>query len=74
MHVYGSILSPFVCRVAIALRHKNIKHEIIMPEGGIKSPEFLKMNPFGKMPTIRDGKIILPESSVILEYIEANYC
>jgi glutathione S-transferase len=73
MKVYGAILSPFVCRALLALRYKGIEHETLMPEGGLKTPEYLKINPLGKIPAIKDGALTLPESSVIVEYIEAKY-
>jgi glutathione S-transferase len=73
MKVYGAILSPYVCRVLLALRHKGVKHDVLMPEGGMKTPEFLALNPMAKMPTIKDGTTVLPESSVIVEYIESKY-
>lgn len=73
MKIYGAILSPFVCRAILALRHKGIKHEVIMPKDGMKTPEYLAMNPMGKMPTMKDGATVLPESSVIVEYIDAKY-
>jgi glutathione S-transferase len=44
-----------------------------MPAGGTKTPKFLKMNPLGKMPTIKDGKTVVFESGVILDYLDAKY-
>lgn len=73
MRIYGAILSPFVCRVLLALRHKGVQHEVIMPKDGIKTPEYLAMNPLGKVPTMKDGATVLPESSVICEYIDEKY-
>ena len=73
MDIYGGILSPYVARVVLTARHKGIKHKVIMPEGGLKSPEFLKLNPLGKIPTIKDGANVLFESSVIVDYLEAKY-
>ena len=73
MRIYGAILSPFVCRVLLALRHKGVRHEVIMPKDGIKTPEYLAMNPLGKIPTMKDGATVLPESSVICEYIDEKY-
>lgn len=73
MEVYGGILSPFVSRVVLTARHKGIKHKLSVPAGGIKSPEFLKINPLGKMPAIKDGATTLFESAVIVEYLEAKY-
>jgi len=71
--VYGSVLSPFVARVLLACGYKGLATELSMPKDGIKSPEFLKLNPFGKIPTIKDGGLVLYESTVIVDYIEAKY-
>ncbi len=73
MDIYGAILSPFMARVVLAARFKGIKHKMSMPKDGIKSPAFLKMNPLGKMPVLKDGSTVLFESAVILEYLEAKY-
>ncbi len=73
MDIYGSILSPFAARVILAARYKGIPHKLVMPKGGTKSPAFLKMNPMGKMPTIKDGTTILFESGVILEYMDDKF-
>ena len=73
MKIFGMILSPYVTRVALAARHKGLKHTITMPKDGTKTPAFLKMNPLGKMPVIKDGATTLFESGVILEYIEDKW-
>ncbi len=73
MDIYGAILSPYVARVALAARFKGIKHKLVMPKDGTKSPAFLKLNPFGKMPVMKDGATVVYESAVILEYLEAKY-
>lgn len=74
MKFYGSIASPYVARVALALHAKglNVTAEPA-PGGGIKSPEFLRINPLGKMPAIEDGGRNLIESQVILDYLEDAY-
>jgi glutathione S-transferase len=73
MKIFGMILSPYVTRVALAARHKGLKHDVTMPKDGTKTPAFLKMNPLGKMPVMKDGATTLFESGVILEYIDAKY-
>ncbi len=74
MKLYGSIASPYVARVAMALHAKgmNVAAEA-PPGGGIKSPEYLKINPLGKMPAIEDNGRHLIESIVILDYLEDAY-
>lgn len=73
MDVYGMILSPYVARVVLTARHKGIKHKLKMPSGGLKSPEYMALNPLGKIPTIKDGATVLYESSVIVDYLDAKY-
>ena len=70
MKLYGGLLSPFVMRVVLAARAKDIDLPVEMPEGGIKSDGFLKLNPMGKMPCLADGDFALPESAVIIDYLE----
>jgi glutathione S-transferase len=70
--IYGRILSPYVARVVLAAKAKGIKYEVVFPKDGIKTPRFLKMNPFGKIPTVKDGKTIVYESSVVVAYLDAK--
>ena len=73
MQIYGAILSVYVARIALACRHKGVKFKLAMPKDGMKSPSFLKINPLGKIPAMKDDGIVLFESSVILDYIEAKH-
>lgn len=73
MDIYGVVYSPYMARVVLAARYKGIKHKISMPKDGTKTPAFLKMNPLGKMPTLKDGKTVVFESGVILDYLDAKY-
>ena len=73
MKIYGSPLSPFVARVVLACAHKKLKYSIEMPEGGLKTPDFLSMNPLGKIPTMKDGSTVLHESGVIVPYLDEKY-
>jgi glutathione S-transferase len=70
MFLYGGLLSPFVMRVALAARAKGLDLPIKLPDGGMKTPEFLKLNPLGKMPTLVHDGFALPESEVIVQYLE----
>ena len=58
--------------IGIALRGDSVELRQLDPfKGDLKSPEFLAMNPFGKMPVLEtdDGGAIF-ESTSILEYLE----
>ena len=71
--IYGAITSPYVNRLVLGCKRKNINYDISMPKDGLKSNEFLKINPLGKIPTVQDGKKIIFESGVILEYLDSKY-
>jgi len=44
-----------------------------MPGSGTSTPEFLAMNPFHAVPTMKDGDYCLAESSAILRYMAETY-
>lgn len=71
MKLYGGDLSPFVQRVKMQLAAKALEYEYAPPPGGMKSVEYLAINPIGKIPClVTDAGLSLPESEVIVEYIE----
>ena len=41
--------------------------------GGLNDPAYLAMNPHGRVPTIRDGSIVVWESEAIVRYLAARY-
>jgi glutathione S-transferase len=68
--------SPYAWRVWLALEHKSIPHErrvLSFAEGDLKKPEFLAINPRGKVPAIVDRDLRLYESAAIVEYLEDAY-
>ena len=48
-------------------------HEVSFAKGEHRSPEMLAMNPFGKMPVLKDGNTVLFESTAILNYLGEKY-
>ncbi len=71
MKLYGLKLSPFVQRPLLVARAKGHPLEPTMPEGGIKSDDYIRMSPMAKMPLLVDGDFCLPESQVIAEYLDS---
>lgn len=72
MKLISSDLSPFATRVRAAIYAKGLDIEIAPPPAaGLKSPEYLAMNPMGKIPVlVLDDGTTLPESETIVEYLE----
>lgn len=74
MKLYGSMGSPYVVRAVMAARAKGLSLPLEGPPGGgIKSAEFLRINPLGKMPALDDNGRHLIESMVILDYLDDAY-
>ncbi len=46
---------------------------VILSKGEHKQPEFLKLNPSGKVPVITDGDLIVSESAAICTYIGEKF-
>jgi glutathione S-transferase len=73
---YGGSGSPFAWRVWLVLEHKQIDYELRMlsfSAGDLRKPEYLAINPRGKVPTIVDDGLALRESAAIVEYLEERY-
>jgi glutathione S-transferase len=72
---YGSG-SPYAWRVWLALEHKQIPYEFKLMSfdaGDLQKPEFLALNPRGKIPVLVDDGFALAESAAIMEYIEDRW-
>src|SRR5580658_4487178 len=78
MKLLNSFVSPFAARVRLAIYAYDLPVEIA-PSGQWtdnyeKSPDYLAINPIGRVPTlILDDDSALPESSVIVEYLAAQF-
>jgi glutathione S-transferase len=73
LEIFWGSGSPFSWRVLLGAEIKGLAYEsrlLDFSKGHMKTPEFLQMNPRGRVPVIRDDGFILFESLPILEYFE----
>ena len=74
--IYGQRLSPFVERVYLHAQVKGLgdQVELVQTElANLKTPEYLALNPLGKMPTIKWGDFVFYESTLIMELLEESF-
>jgi glutathione S-transferase len=72
MKLYTGAISPNGKRVRIAAAECGVALEpalIDFQKGENRSPDYLALNPMGKVPTIQDGDFVLWESAAILCYL-----
>jgi glutathione S-transferase len=76
LKLYRHPLSGHSHRVHLALSLMGLPHELIdvdLLKGAHKTPEFLRLNPFGQVPVLDDGGTIVCDSNAILVYLAATY-
>lgn len=76
IQLYTTLLSGHGHRVQLFLAMLDLPFEIIhvdMKAGANRRPDFLAMNPFGQVPVIRDGDLVLFDSNAILVYLARRY-
>jgi glutathione S-transferase len=68
--------SPYAWKVWLALEYKGIPFEakrLSFDNNDTKTPEFLAINPRGRVPAILDDGFALWESAAIVEYLDERY-
>ena len=73
IRVIGNHVSPYARKVFLALDHKGVDYEIdpIVPFFG--GDEFTRLNPLRRIPVLIDGDLVIPDSTVICEYLHDRY-
>ncbi len=74
--LHGFSLSGHSHRVQLALSLMGLPHQVVqvdLKNGAHKSPEFLKLNPFGQVPVLDDDGTTLFDSNAILVYLATKY-
>ncbi len=76
IRIHRHPLSGHAHRVELFASLAGINAELIdidLASGEHKKPAFLELNPFGQVPTIEDGDIVLSDSNAILIYLARKY-
>ncbi len=75
MKLYG--LGPTrSLRALWGLRELGLEFELVpvnIPAGENREPDFLRLNPAGKLPVLVDGDLVLTESAAIVLYLAEKY-
>jgi glutathione S-transferase len=76
IELHWSSGSPYAWRVQLALQLKGlsyVSHLHELSSGELKSPEYLALNPRGRVPTLVDDGFVLYESLAILAYLDRKF-
>ena len=76
LKLYDFKSSPNCQRVKVVLAEKNLPYDIVpvdLRKQEQKKPEYLKLNPYGKVPVLTDDFTVLYESLIINEYLNEKY-
>ena len=73
MKLYGANGSPFFRKARVVLEEKGLPYQTENLVPIPKTPALLALHPMGKIPILRDGEVVVPDSSVICLYLEKKH-
>ncbi len=74
--LYDFLACPFGQKTRIVLAEKSLTYELIQVDllkGEQRRPEFLRLNPYGKVPVLIDEDTTIYDSTIINEYLDDEY-
>lgn len=74
--LYDFKSSPNCQRVKVVLAEKKLPYDTVpvdLRAQAQKTPDYLKLNPYGKVPVLTDDNTVLYESCIINEYLDEKY-
>lgn len=72
MKLYGSLTSPYVRKIRILIREKNLPCEFVLSDAWAADSPIPALNPLGKVPVLAlDNNEVLFDSPVIAEYLDS---
>ncbi len=76
MRLYDYPDCPFAQKVRIVLAEKELEYETVfidLRQGEQRTADFLKLNPYGRVPVLIDEEVVVYDSTMINEYLEDEY-
>jgi len=74
--LYDFLPCPYGQKVRIVLAEKGLNYDLMLvdlAQGDQRKPDFLRLNPFGRVPVLVDEDTTVYDSTVINEYLEDEY-
>src|SRR6266705_4656762 len=72
--LYDAERCPYCARVRIVLAEKDVEYETVEIDLDDRPAWLYEKNPLGKVPVLEEDEgLVLPESVVIMEYLEERY-
>ncbi|MGO9451589.1 MAG: glutathione S-transferase family protein [Candidatus Binataceae bacterium] len=74
--LYDFLPCPYGQKVRIVLAEKSLSYDLVtvdLTQGEHRRPEFLRLNPFGRVPVLVDDDTPVYDSTIINEYLEDEY-
>jgi len=71
--LYDADRCPYCARVRIVLAEKGLEHETVVVDLDDRPAWIYEKNPLGRVPVLEEDSFVLPESAVIMEYLEERY-
>ena len=74
--LYDFLSCPYGQKVRIALAEKALTYDLVavdLTQHENRKPDFLRLNPFGRVPVLVDDDTTIYDSTIINEYLEDEY-
>jgi glutathione S-transferase len=71
--LYDAPRCPYCARVRIVLAEKDVEHEVVEIDLSDRPTWLYEKNPVGRVPVLEEDGRPLPESAVIMEFLEERY-
>ncbi|HEY2179319.1 MAG TPA: glutathione S-transferase family protein [Caulobacteraceae bacterium] len=75
LKLYAHPFSSYCQKALIGFYENDIPFDLVLPhdEAGALNPEFAALWPIGRFPVLKDGERVIPEATIILEYLAVHY-